>query len=142
MSLPMEVQHPFDSHVTAASRPEAIGVVVEDPLEERTQDEPKHLLSNAIADRGDAQGSRFAVALGDVHASQGEGPIGPALEVAHQGQQVLQKVILVELNADLVDPRRAAITFHVAEGFEQERLGNPSRPRVCLDLGHRQVLSC
>ena len=112
---------------------------MEDPLEERTQKKPQHLLSNAIADSGDPQRSRLAVALGDMHAPQGVGSIRPVLEVAHQGQQVLQKVVLVELNADPVNPRRPAITSHVAEGFAHERLGNPPGQRVCLDLGHRQV---
>ena len=39
----------------------------------------------------------------------------------HQGQQILQEIALIELDADLVDPRRTAITSHVAEGFVQER---------------------
>ena len=49
---------------------------MKDPLEERTQELPKHLLSNAVADGGDTQRPRLAVALGDVDTSQGQGPEG------------------------------------------------------------------
>src|SRR5258707_11972136 len=92
--LPLEFQHPFDGLMTVACRPEAIGVVVEDPLKERTQEEPKHLLSNAIADGGDTQRTSFPVPLGDVDAMQRQGPVSPVLEPSHQGQQVLLEIAL------------------------------------------------
>ena len=38
--LPMEFDDPQHGLMTVACRPEPVGVVVEDPLEERTQEEP------------------------------------------------------------------------------------------------------
>jgi len=59
--------------------PETIGVVVKDPLEERTQELTNHLLSDPVADSGDSQGTGFTVGLGDVDAAQGAGLISPIL---------------------------------------------------------------
>src|SRR6202011_1115247 len=92
--LPMEFQHPLHGHMTVACRPETIGVVVEDRLKERTQEEAKHLLSNAIADGGDAERPGFPVPLGDPDTAQGQGFESPALEFPHQGQQVLEEISL------------------------------------------------
>jgi len=50
--LPMELQHPFQSLMAVATRPEAVGVVVKQPLKERAQELPKHLLGNPVADGG------------------------------------------------------------------------------------------
>lgn len=81
MGVPLltEFQHPRHRPMTVACRPEPIGVVVEDPLEERTQELPEHFLSNAVADSGDTQGPGFAVAFGDMDPTQGEGPERPIL---------------------------------------------------------------
>ena len=113
--VPLELDHPFDGLMTVACRPEAIGVVVEDPLEERTQEEPQHFLSNAIADGGDTQWTSFPIPLGDMDATQRRGSVRPILETLHQGQQVLFEIALVQLDADLVDPGRAPVTFDVPE---------------------------
>src|SRR4051794_28188051 len=119
---PMEFDDPLDRPMTVACRPETVGVVVKDPLKERTEELPQHLLSNTVADRRDTQRPRLAVTLGDMDATQGQGLESPVLEATHQGQQVLQEIALIELDADLVDPRRTAIAFDVAEGFEHEGL--------------------
>jgi hypothetical protein len=140
--LPMELQHPLHGPMTVACRPETVGVVVEDRLEERTQEEPQHLLSNAVADGGDTERPGFPVPLGNPDTVQGQGLESPALELPHQGQQILPKIVLEQTNADLVDPRRTAIPLDVAKGAEHQGLGNPSRQRMSFDLGHTQVLSC
>ena len=62
------------------------------PLEERAQELPKHLLGNPVADGRDPQRACLARSLGDVHAPQRQGLKSPCLEVAHQGQQVLFEV--------------------------------------------------
>ena len=136
--LPMEFQDPLHGHMAAACRPEAIRVVVKQPLEERAQEEPKHLLSNPVADGGDPQRACLARSLGDMDAPQGEGLESPVLQVAHQGQQVLFEVDLEHRDADLVNPRRPAIPPDVAEGEMHEGRGDPSRQRVVLDLGHKR----
>ena len=140
--LPMELSHPRNRLMTVASRSEAVGVVVKDLLEERTEEAPEHLLSNAIADGGDTQGPGFAIAFGDMDASQGEGPKGPVLESRRQGQDVVEDVFLEQRDTDLINPRCPAITFHVAEGLEDRPFGDPPGQRVRLDLDHTQVLSC
>ncbi len=140
--LPMEFQHPLDGLMTVASRPEPVRIVVEDRLEERTQEEPKHLLSNAVADGGDAERTGFAVPLGNPDTAQGQGFESPALEFPHQGQQILVEIVLEQTDADLVDPRGTAIPLDVAKSGAHQGLGNPSRQRVSFDLGHTQVLSC
>jgi len=71
-----------------------------------------------------------------MHASQGQGLKRPRLESAHQGEQVLFEVSLEHSDADLVNPRRAPVTFDVPEGTVHEDLGDPSRQRVSFDLGH------
>src|SRR4029077_8309499 len=111
--LPMELPHPHHSLMTVACRPETVGVVVEDRLEERTQKEPQHLLSNAVADSGDTERPGFPVPLGNPDTAQGQGFESPALELPHQGQQVLVEIALEQTDADLVDPRRTAIAFDV-----------------------------
>jgi hypothetical protein len=86
----LEFQHPSHGHVTAPERPEAEGVVMEDPLEERVQETANHFLSNAVGDCGNTQGSGFpCVSFGDVDASQGEGLIGPVLQATLERGQVL-----------------------------------------------------
>jgi len=76
--------------VTAPKRPEAVGVVMEDALEERVQEIANHLLSNAVGDCGNAQRACFpCVSLGDVDASQREGLIGPAFQTTFERGQVL-----------------------------------------------------
>ena len=133
---PMEFDDPLDGHMTAAGRPEAIGIVVKNPLEERIQELPKHFLSHTVADRRDTQRPCLAVALGDMDATQGQGLEGPILEASHQGQQVLQEIVLEESDADLVNPRRTAIAFHVAEGSEHDSRGDTPGQRMRFDLGH------
>ena len=108
------------------------------PLEERTQDEPKHFLSNPVADGGDPQRACLVRTFGDVcDTPQGEGLEGTSrLQVAHQGEQVRFEVGLEHPDAHLVDPRRTAVPSHVAKGAVHEFRGDPSRQRVVLDLGH------
>src|SRR5260370_27076880 len=120
--LPMELQDPFHSAMTVACRPVTVGVVVEDRLKERTQEEPKHLLSNAVADSGDAERPGFPVPLGNPDTAQGQGFEGPALEFPHQGQQVLPEITLEQTNADLVAPRRTALPLDVAKGGQHHGL--------------------
>ena len=95
-----------------------------------------------MPDSGDAEWTGFPVPLGNTDTAQGEGPKGPLLELPHQGQQVRYEILLIQFNADLINPRRTAIPLDVAKGSEHEGLGDPSRQRVCFDLGHTQVLSC
>ena len=65
---PMEFDDLLHGPMAAASRSEAKRVVVKDPLEERTEELANHLLSNAVAHGGDAQGPGFARFLEDVDA--------------------------------------------------------------------------
>jgi hypothetical protein len=67
--LLMEFDDPLDGQLAAASRPEAVRIVVKDPLEERTEELANHLLSNAVAHGGDAQRTGFAVAFGNVDSA-------------------------------------------------------------------------
>lgn len=115
---------------------------MKDPLEERVQELPEHLLSNAVADCWNTQWARLAIALGDMDAAQGVGSERPVLELPHQGQLVLYEILLVQRNTDLINPRRAAITSHVAEGGVHDGRGNTPGQRVCFDLGHVTALSC
>ncbi len=142
MPLPPEVQDPLHCHVTVASRPETIRVIVEDRLKDGTQDHPEHLLSDTVPDSGDAERPSPSVPLGDQDATQGQRPKDPSLELPHQGQQVRCEIVLVQTNADLVDPRRTAIPLDVAKGVVHQGLGDPSRQRVRFDLGHTPILSC
>ena len=120
--VPMEFQDFFHGHVTVAAGPEPVRVVMKHPIEDRTQEKPKHLLSNAVADGRDPQGPGLPRSLGDLHAPQGQGGKLPFLQATHQGQQVLLEVGLEHGDADLVDPRRTAVTFDVAEGISQGSL--------------------
>jgi len=76
--------------VTAPERPEAEGVVMEDTLEERVQETANHLLSNAVGDCGNTQGSGFpCVSFGDVDTAQRLGLISPILQAPFERGQVL-----------------------------------------------------
>ena len=57
--------------VASALRTEAVAAVREAVLEDRLDDEPDGLLDDAVLDRGDAQRSRSAIALRDVHPLDG-----------------------------------------------------------------------
>jgi hypothetical protein len=81
-----EFQHPLDRLMAVALRPVPEGVVVEDPLEERTQELAEHLLSNAVADSGAAQWTPLPVDFGDVDTTEREGLKRPLLQLPHQGQ--------------------------------------------------------
>src|SRR6266852_4841204 len=125
--------------MAVATWPEAIGVVMKQPLEERAQELPKHLLGNPVADGGDPQRACLARPLGDVHASQGQGlESTPRLEITHQGEQILFEVSLEHSNADLVNPRCPAIPPDVAKSAVHEVRGDPSRQRMNFDLGHER----
>ena len=140
--LPMEFQDPLHRHMTVACRPETVRVIVKDRLEDGTQKQPEHLLSNAIPDCGDAERTCLPVPLGDPDATQGQGPKGPLLELPHQSQQVRCEIVLVQTDADLVDPGGSAIALDVAKGGQHQGLSDPSRQRVCFDLGHTPFLCC
>ena len=115
--LPMEFQHPLHGLMTVACRPEAIGVVVKDPLEERTQEEPKHLLSNAVADGGDTQRAGLARRpLGMWTRRKGRGWNVPLLRSRIRASKFCSRLASNMVNADLVDPRRAPVPFDVPEG--------------------------
>jgi hypothetical protein len=77
-----------------------------------------------------------------MHPAQGQGPKGPRLELSHQRQQILREVVLEQLNADAVDSRGTPIPLDVAERGVHEGLGDPSRQRMRLDLGHPPILCC
>jgi len=86
----LEFQHPLHGHVTAPTRPEAVGVVMEDALEERVQEIANHLLSNAVGDCGNAQRACFpCVSFWDVDTSQRKGLIGPSFQTTFERSQVL-----------------------------------------------------
>jgi transposase len=140
--LPMEFQDSLHRHVTVACRPEPIRIIVKDRLEDGTQKQPEHFLSDAIPDCGDAERTCLPVPFGDVHTTQRQGPKGPVLEPPHQGQQVRRQIVLVPTDVDLVNPRRAALPLDVAKGGPQQGLGDPSRQRMCFDLAQTPILSC
>ena len=62
-------------------------------------------------------------------------PVKRGLELPHQGQLILFEIVLVQSNTDLVDPRRAAIAFHVAEGGVHDVRGDAPGQRMSFDLG-------
>jgi len=140
--VPLEFQHLFHGLMAIACRPKTIRVVVKDPLEKRTEEEPKHLLSNPVANGGDTQRTGGAVPLGDMDTTQGLGPKAPVLETPHQGQQVLREITLKQPNADLVDPGRAPVTSDVPKRGLEQGQGDPSGQRMSLDLDQLSVLSC
>jgi hypothetical protein len=106
--------------MAAAPRSEPIGIVVKNPLEERTEELANHLLSNPVTHGGDAQGTGFTVALGDVDTSERVGLVCPILQASHESQQVLFEIVLEEFNADLVDPSGASVAFDATKGVPHQ----------------------
>ena len=63
---------------------------MEDALEERVQETANDLLSNAVGDCGNTQGSGFpCVSFGDVDTPQREGSIRSILQASFERGQVL-----------------------------------------------------
>jgi len=114
----LEFQHPSHGHVTAPPRPEAIGVVMEDALEERVQEVANHLLSNAVGDCGNAQRACFpCISFWNVDTSQRKGLVSPSFQTTFERDQVLYELTLVQLNGHAIDARGPSVTTNAAEGF-------------------------
>ena len=79
----MVFKHLGQGHVTIASGTEAVGRLVKQRLEDGSQQAPKHLLSNPIANRRNTQRAQLAAAFVQEMPSQGFGFKGTVLEVGH-----------------------------------------------------------
>ena len=89
-----------------------------DGFKEGTDD----LLSHPIADGGNAQGSPFSSALGDVDSAQGCGVVmATMLEVIHQGGEVLFEISLEHLDRHPVHTGRTAVALNLVESVKHPR---------------------
>ena len=136
--LPMKFQDFSNRHMTIAARPETIRVVVKHPLEERAQEEPKHLLSNPVADGGDPQRACLARTLGECTRRKGRGLKVPSFRSHIKASKFCSRLAsnIVMLSLSIPQPPGSS---DIAEGAMHQVQGDPSRQRMVLDLGHMRT---
>jgi len=139
--LPPEFEYPFDRLMAVAARPEAVRVVVKPSLEDRTQELPKHFLSDPITHSRDTQRPKLAGAFRDVDPPSGQRLERPCFKFPQQPVKVLIQVRLEHLDRNFVDPRGPAVSSHGAPSVVHERRGDASREAVdLLHFRHRFLL--
>ena len=108
-------------------------------LKDRIQKAPKHLWADPIANRGNTQWTELAAAFIDEFASERFWLKGAILQGAPQRVQVLFKVGLKHLDANLVDPGSTPVAFDRLKGGAHQCWGDSSREGMNFDLaGNKQ----
>src|SRR3712207_6222701 len=87
VALDVDIEHPVEPPAALTGQPECIdrrsagaisvGVIMEDRLQDRLQIPFDHLLSNPVADRGNAQRPGPSIALGKVYPSDRRRKVAP-----------------------------------------------------------------
>lgn len=115
---------------------------MEDTLEERVQETADHLLSNAVGDCGNTQGSGFpCVSFGDVDTTQRKGLIRPILQATFERFQILPEVCSsVQIDGDAIDARSSSVASNATEGFPKELQVDTTCQGMCFDPGQSRVL--
>jgi hypothetical protein len=138
------LEQPIDlpqSAMTGASRTEAMAPLAEPRLEDRLDHELHRLLDDAILDRGDAQRSRLAVALGDVHPLDGLRAVGALPQRRRQLRQILICLRREPIDRLPIHTRRAGIGLDLRPGRRQrcgcKHLVDQREPLAALDPVHQ-----
>ena len=97
-------------------------------LENRRQEPSDDFLGDAIPNDRNAEWSKLCGtgAFGDQHAFEGVGTEGTALEIPHEGVEILLKLLLEQVDADAVDTGGTAIPLDRPERLAHQERSDPS----------------
>src|SRR5215471_4393920 len=123
--------------MTVASGNESERHGMEQGFKDRIQETTTNFLRYPIPNCWNTQRTELRLILGDEYSPKRVRLKRTRFEVAHQRAEVVGKVGLKHLNADLVDARRATIALDGLEGVEHQSVGDTSGEGVGFDdLGH------
>src|SRR5438093_12359290 len=111
-------------------------------FEQWTEESAEHFLGNPVANGGNPQRTQFASAFLDITTQDGPRLKRPLLEVTHQRDQVLVKLLRIQLDADPIDAGFAFVALDRAKGVLHQRESDSPRERMVLDcqwFNHRSV---
>src|SRR3989454_7956625 len=135
----MELENRLQSHMAVASLAEAEGRRMEQGFEDRVQEAANHLLGDPIADCWNAEGAKLRLIFRDEVASERVWLKRTLFQIPHQRPEIIGKVGLKHLDADLVDARGPTIALDGFKAFKHQSVGDTSRQGVGFDdLGHKK----
>ena len=123
-----------DGHVTVASGPEAVGVIVKQWLEERVYQLSDDFLSDPASNGGNAERPEIVLVLRDIDPPKRDGLIGACFEVSHKSVEILVEIILYHLDGDLVETGRAPVLFNGFKSLAHQLRGDMSRKGVDFEF--------
>src|SRR5437867_3652414 len=129
-SLAVQNQQGADGLMSVPSLDVGKGMRVKPGFEIGRQEAANHLLGHPIANSWNAQRAHLFFILGNVGATKREGLKRSFLQVLHQSQEILLKVGLKHLDADLVNTRFAAVALDGLKGLKQQRQRDTSGKRM------------
>src|SRR5215471_20695824 len=120
----------------------AKGGGMEQRFKDRVQETANHLLSDPIANGRNAKRAELRVILGNEMTSKRVGLKGTRFQIPHQRPEVVGKVGLKHLDADLVDARSTTVALDSFKAIPHQPVGDTSRKGVGFnDLGHESLQS-
>lgn len=126
-----------DGLMAIAALPETEGRCVEQGFKDRIEQSSYDFLRDPVANRGNSERSEFRLAFWNPDAPERERLEGAIPEIPHQGEEIFVKVGGEHRDADLVDPRRAAIAPDGLKGLVHQRgCDSPCQGMVFLFGGH------
>jgi hypothetical protein len=123
-SLVVQLERMVYGHVAVAALDEAEGCRVEGWPEDGVQEPAKDFLGYPVSDHRNAEGTELSLlsVLGYKYPAQRQRLKRAAFEFPHESLQVFVTIGFEHLDALLIDPRRASISFHGLEGVAHETL--------------------
>jgi len=135
----VELENRLQSHMAVASLTEAKGRRMEQGFKDRIQEATNYLLGNPIADSGNAEGAKLRLIFRDEVASERVWLKRTLFQIPHQRPEIIGKVGLKHLDADLVDARGATVALDSLEAGQHQPVGDTSGEGVGFDdLGHEK----
>ena len=123
----VDFPHTLECHVAGASRPEAVRIVVKQPLEQWTAQSKRLFLCHALTHVRDIRRPCATETFGDHHTPNGSWRVGSLLEVPHQRGRVLLKMSRGLLDADPIDSGFAFIASDDVKSVEEDDFTPPRR---------------
>jgi hypothetical protein len=105
-------------------------------FEDGSQKAANHLLGHSIPDGRNAEGTKLRIILGNEDPTKGFGLKRTLFKVLHQSLEIVLKIGLKHLDANLVDTCGPTVAFDRFEGGQDQLWGNSSGERVNFLFGH------
>ena len=119
--VPDVPEHPPHGHLGVQSGTEAVLIVQQVRLEDRTDHQHHRHHDRAVTDGGDAQGPASAIALGDPHSQQGLGAVRPVRQLLSEPfQPAVPPLGFDRVERHPVEARRAVVGTTATIGFRQD----------------------